>query len=126
MTPKKILIVDNQAYVRLLVEQSLQDLEDEGVELLMAEDGEEALEVVRSKKPDLMILDIMMPKIDGFEVCDRVKHQMGMGDVFVIILTARGMDVDHQRGREVGADEYMTKPFDPVTLLDTARQVLGL
>jgi DNA-binding response OmpR family regulator len=120
-----ILIVDDEAHIRLLIAQTLEELEEEGVEILTAENGEEALEIIRSEKPRLVFLDVMMPKMNGFDVCRRVKTELGMRDVYVIMLTAKGQEYDKHRGEEVGANLYMTKPFDPDELLARAREVLG-
>jgi two-component system alkaline phosphatase synthesis response regulator PhoP len=122
----KILIVDDEAHIRLLLEQTLEDLEDEGVELLIASNGEDALSIIQSERPRLVFLDVMMPRMNGFDVCQAVKHEFGWHDVYVVMLTAKGQEFDRQRGHEVGADIYVTKPFDPDDLLDMARQVLGL
>lgn len=122
----KILIVDDEAHLRMLIEQTLEDLEDEGVELLTATNGEEALNLIKAEKPDLVFLDVMMPKMSGFDVCHAVKKELRMGDVHIVLLTAKGQEYDRQKGLEVGADLYMTKPFDPDALLDKARDVLGL
>ncbi len=85
---RRILIVDDEAHIRLLIEQTLEELEDEGVEILTAENGEEALEMIRAEKPNLVFLDVMLPKMNGFDVCQRVKHELGMHDVYVVMLTA--------------------------------------
>ncbi len=121
----KILIVDDEAHLRMLIQQALEDLEDEGVELLTATNGEEALETIQAEKPNLIFLDVMMPKINGFDVCNAVKHTMGLKEVYIILLTAKGQEYDRQKGQEVGADLYLTKPFDPDALLAKAREVLG-
>ena len=122
----KILIVDDEPHLRSLIQQTLEELEDEGVELLTAGNGEEALEQIRTSRPNLVFLDVMMPKVSGFEVCDQVKNGLGLKDVYIVLLTAKGQEFDRQKGQEVGADVYMTKPFDPDALLEKARQVLGL
>lgn len=122
----KLLIVDDEAYIRLLIEQALEELEDEGLTLLTADNGEQALEIIQSEKPQLVFLDVMMPKMNGFDVCHRVKHELGFNDVYIIMLTAKGQEFDKQRGEEVGADSYLTKPFDPDELLTRAKEVLGL
>jgi DNA-binding response OmpR family regulator len=122
----KILIVDDEAHIRLLLEQTLEDLEDEGVELLLAANGEEALEILETERPQLVFLDVMMPKVNGFDVCQAIKHELGLPDVYVVLLTAKGQEIDRQRGTEVGADTYITKPFDPDELLELAEQSLGL
>ncbi len=123
---QKILIVDDEAHIRMLIEQTLEELEDEGVEFLTAENGEDALGIIQNEKPKLVFLDVMMPKLNGMEVCRRVKKEMGMSDVFIILLTAKGQELDRQKGLDVGADVYMTKPFDPEVLLTKAKEVLGI
>jgi len=124
--PQKILIVDDEAHLRMLIQQTLEELEDEGVELLTAADGEAALDAIRAETPQLVFLDVMMPKLSGFDVCSRVKHTLGLTDVYIVLLTAKGQEFDKQKGQEAGADLYMTKPFDPDALLERARAVLGL
>lgn len=123
---KKILIVDDEPHLRTLLYQTLEELEDEDVELLAASNGEEALEQILAAQPNLVFLDVMMPKKNGFDVCNTVKNDLGMKNIHIILLTAKGQEFDRQRGQEVGADLYMTKPFDPDALLEKAREVLGL
>jgi two-component system alkaline phosphatase synthesis response regulator PhoP len=122
----KLLIVDDEAHIRMLLEQTLEELEDEGVEFFTAENGEEALAIIQEEKPQMVFLDVMMPKMNGMEVCRRVKKELALDNVFIVLLTAKGQEMDRQRGQEVGADLYMTKPFDPETILAKAREVLGL
>ncbi len=123
---QKLLIVDDEAHIRMLLEQTLEELEDEGVNFLTAENGEEALDIIQEEKPQLVFLDVMMPKMNGMEVCRRVKKELGLNDVFIVLLTAKGQELDRQKGQEVGADVYMTKPFDPEMILKKAREVLKL
>jgi DNA-binding response OmpR family regulator len=123
---KKILIVDDEPNVRILMEQVLEKLEDEGVELLLAVNGQEALETIQEEKPDLVFLDVMMPKMNGLEVCRRVKDEPSLQNTYIIILTAKGQEFDKQKGIDVGADLYMTKPFRPKDVLEKSREVLGL
>src|SRR6187549_9719 len=110
----------------MLIRQTLEDLEDEGVTLLTASNGEEAISTIESMKPNLVFLDVMMPKLSGFDVCRRAKQGLGLKDVYIVLLTAKGQEYDRQRGQEAGADLYMTKPFDPDALLQKARDVLGM
>jgi DNA-binding response OmpR family regulator len=126
VNPKKILIVDDEAHLRMLIEQTLEDLQDQDVELLTASNGEEALETIKAEKPNLVFLDVMMPKMSGFDVCQAVKNELGMKEVHIVLLTAKGQEFDKQKGQEVGANLYMTKPFDPDALLAKAKEVLGL
>ena len=123
---RKILIVDDEAHIRMLIEQTLEELEDEGVEFLTAENGEIALDIIQKENPKLVFLDVMMPKMNGMEVCRRVKKELGLNNVFIVLLTAKGQELDRQRGQEVGADVYMTKPFDPEIILSKAKEVLGI
>ena len=123
---KKILIVDDEPHIRLLLEQTLEDLEDEGVELLTADNGEEALDTIKTEKPDLVFLDVMMPKMNGFDVCNAVKNELSIKGVYIIMLTAKGQEFDKLKGKEVGADLYMTKPFDPDEVVKKSMQVLEL
>ncbi len=122
----KILIVDDEVHLRTLLHQTLEELEDEGVELHVATNGEEALASIQALQPNLVFLDVMMPKLSGFDVCERTKKVLGLTGVYIVLLTAKGQEFDRQRGVEVGADLYMTKPFDPDSLLMKARDVLGI
>lgn len=123
---KKILIVDDEPHIRLLLEQTLEELEDEGVELLTVENGEEALEAIETERPDIVFLDVMMPKMNGFDVCNAVKNELQIDGVYIIMLTAKGQEFDKQRGQQVGVDMYMTKPFDPDEVLEKSMELLGL
>ena len=123
---QKILIVDDEPHIRMLIGQTLEELEDEDVEFFTAENGEQALEIINEEKPQVVFLDVMMPKMNGMEVCRRVKKEQGLSDVYIILLTAKGQELDRQKGQEVGADLYMTKPFDPEVILSKAREVLKL
>ncbi|MBI5640329.1 MAG: response regulator [Nitrospirae bacterium] len=122
----KVLIVDDEPHIRMLLEQTLEDLEDSGVDILIAEDGEKALELIKSEKPDLVFLDVMMPKVNGFDVCNAVKNEMNMRDIYIVMLTAKGQEFDKKRGIEVGADIYMTKPFNPDEIYSKTVEVLGI
>lgn len=123
----KILIVDDEPHIRLLLEQTLEELEDHGAEILSADNGESALEVIMREKPGLVFLDVMMPKMDGFEVCHRIKNQSPAVDsVYIVLLTAKGQEFDKKKGMESGADMYMTKPFNPDDIVAKAIEVLGI
>lgn len=124
--PKKILIVDDEPHIRLLLEQTLEDFEDDGVELLSATNGLEALEIIKSEKPGLVFLDVMMPKMNGFDVCNTVKKELGMNDIYIVMLTAKGQEFDKQKGKDVGADIYMTKPFNPDEIIAKAAEILKI
>lgn len=124
---KKVLIVDDEPNILILMEQALEKLEDDyNVELLLAKNGVEALELVKAEKPDLIFLDVMMPKMSGLEVCHAVKQELAYPNIYIIMLTAKGQEFDKQSGIAVGADLYMTKPFRPREVLARAKEVLGL
>ena len=121
---KKILIVDDQFEVRELIEVTLRIGE---FEIFQAENGPQAIEIARAEKPDLMLLDVMMPEsgLDGFEVCEHLKRNPETMGITIIMLTAKGQDVDKERGKEVGADDYFTKPFSPIELMTKVDNLLS-
>jgi len=121
---KQILIVDDEAFIRVLLKQTLEDLEDMGVDLLVAADGEEGVEIALRRCPDLIFLDVMMPKMNGYEVCRRIKEVDSRA--YIMLLTAKGQAIDKEKGLAVGANEYVTKPFDPDYILERAAEVLGI
>ncbi len=123
---KKVLIVDDEIHIRALLEQSLEELEeDHDVEILSASDGEEGLALIRQEGPNVVFLDIMMPKMNGYEVCRTVKEDPTLNRIHIILLTAKGQEVDRKLGMELGAVKYMTKPFDPDEVLALAKELLG-
>jgi two-component system alkaline phosphatase synthesis response regulator PhoP len=124
--PKKILIADDEPFIRTLLLQTLEDFEDRGVELLTAGDGLDAWEIAQEVLPDLVILDVMMPRMSGFQVCEHIKSEPKLDSTYIIMLTAKGQQIDRQRGEQVGADEYVTKPFDPDYLIERTENVLGI
>ncbi|WP_291326683.1 response regulator [Desulfovibrio sp. UCD-KL4C] len=123
----KILVVDDEVHIRMLLEQTLEELEDDyDIELLTAENGEEGLDLIRSERPDLVLLDIMMPYINGYEVCQEVCKDPDLSSVKIILLTAKGQEVDRKHGLNLGAERYMTKPFDPDEIIAVAKEILKL
>ncbi len=122
----KILIADDERGMRELLEQTFEELQEKGVELFTADNGEKALEFIQTEKPELVILDVMMPIMNGFEVCNIVKNVLGMKEVYIIMLTAKGQEIDKQKGKDVGVDIYMTKPFDIDEIVEKAVEVLGI
>ena len=93
-------------------------------EVLEARDGEEALDVIEREKPDLVFLDVMMPKLTGFEVAEKIRENSAYEAMRIVLLTAKGQDSDRERGESV-ADEYITKPFSPTRILERTRDLLG-
>ena len=121
---KKILIVDDQSEVRELVEVTLRI---GPYEILQASSGDEALTITRSERPDLVLLDVMMPNssVDGFDVCRQIKSDPATRNIGVVMITARGQEADLEIGRQAGADDYFTKPFSPLELMNKVEEILG-
>ncbi len=119
--PKKILVCDDEPYILMALSDAV---EMEGYECVTAVNGKEAVEKARDERPDLILLDVMMPYKDGFEVCKELKEDELTRDIPVIMLTAKSQQLDIQKGKEVGADDYITKPFKPSTLRKKFNEVL--
>ena len=117
----RVLICDDEPYIRESVSYVARG---EGYDVLTAEDGEEALRLAREERPDLIFLDLMMPRLNGFQVCRALKKDAATRNIHVIILTARGQEIDRETGKEVGASEYLTKPFSPRKLRQKMHDVL--
>ncbi|MDX9885169.1 response regulator [Thauera sp.] len=118
---KKILIADDEQNIVISLEFLMKR---EGFEVLVANDGEEAIKRIRADQPDLVLLDVMMPKKSGFEVCQEVKADPTLGAVRILMLTAKGRDTELAKGLALGADAYMTKPFSTRELVDKVRSLL--
>ena len=122
MPDKRILVVDDEPHV---VRTLTFVLEKEGYQVLTAGNGEDAINQVYESKPDLMFLDVMMPKKNGYEVCQEVKKDSSLSDIHIIMLTAKGQQADREKGLNTGADEFMTKPFSLKMLVDKVKEILG-
>jgi len=118
----KILVVDDDAVIQQLIEVNL---ELEGYEVDKASNGQEALDKVAQDAPDLILLDVMMPRMNGRDVCRLLKSDPKTASIPIIFLSARAQDMDVEAGLELGADAYVTKPFDPGQLLDTISELLN-
>lgn len=116
---KKILIVEDEESIRGFLKINLKR---NGFEVLETDNGEEGLEIVEREEPDIVILDVMLPGIDGFEVCKRVREKQE--SIGIIMLTAKGQEMDKIMGLEYGADDYMVKPFNPMELLLRIKAIL--
>ncbi|KKJ01106.1 response regulator [Prochlorothrix hollandica] len=121
-----ILVVDDQSHIRFLLEKVLEPLRREGVLVVTAVNGFDALKLAEILRPQLIFLDILLPKLDGFEVCRRIKQEQEMTDTYVAFVTAKGEEGDVEEGLAVGGDRYITKPFDPDAILKLALEVLHL
>lgn len=120
--PKKILVVDDEAQ---LVEMVKMRLEAAGYDILCAYDGQEGLNKAKKEKPDLIILDLMLPKMDGYKVCGLLKNDARYSKIPIIMFTARALDEDMRLGKDLGAEDYVIKPFDPKLLLDKIKERIG-
>ncbi len=123
---KTILIVDDEPHIRALLEEALEEFEDVGVQLLIADNGAKGLELALAHQPDLVLLDVMMPKMNGYDVCRTIKKDKNLQHIYVIMLTAKGQETDKDKGCDAGADEYLTKPFDPDEIVSKASEILGI
>ena len=119
---KRIMIVDDETD---LVETLTYRLEASDYEVLTAYDGQQGLDKVRAERPDIILLDVMMPKLDGYHVCRLLKSDEEFKNIPIIMLTARGQEQDIKKGKDCGADDYLTKPFESAQLLDKIIKHLG-
>jgi DNA-binding response OmpR family regulator len=120
---KKVLIVDDEPNIVISLEFLMKR---EGFRVLIAADGDAALEAMAAETPDLVLLDVMLPKKNGFEVCQQIRATPAWQGVKVIMLTAKGRDTEVAKGMALGADAYMTKPFSTKDLVAQVKQMLGL
>ena len=120
---KKILIADDEVNIVISLEFLMKR---EGPEVVLAADGEEAITKIREEKPDLVLLDVMMPRKTGFEVCQELRSDPAMQDLKILMLTAKGRDTEVAKGMALGADAYMTKPFSTHELVERVKSLLGL
>jgi DNA-binding response OmpR family regulator len=121
---RKVLIVDDEDMTRVLLSHILERMRVPGLQILLAEDGEEALKMVADHHPGLILLDVLLPKLNGYDVCQRVRRMVGY-EPYIVILTARGNSTDRQRAEAMGANDFMTKPFSPNKLTTQLSEILG-
>lgn len=112
---KKVLIVDDEDLMRTLLRHIFERMDLEDMEVLLAEDGEEALQIASEQHPNLILLDVLLPKLNGYDVCQRLRRIPNYTP-YIIMLTARGSSTDRQRAESIGANDFMTKPFNPSRL----------
>ncbi|OGO17570.1 MAG: two-component system response regulator [Chloroflexi bacterium RBG_16_50_11] len=122
MPDKRILVVDDEPNV---VRTLTFVLKKEGYDVSSAMNGEEALTKARELKPSLMFLDVMMPKKNGYEVCQELKSDSAMSDIHIVMLSAKGQETDREKALNVGANEFMTKPFSPIGVVGRVKELLG-
>jgi CheY-like chemotaxis protein len=116
----RVLVVDDDDVIRQLITVNL---ELEGFDVVTAFDGQDALEKVKAAQPHVVTLDVMMPRVDGWEAAARLREDPETAHIKVILLSARAQEADIQRGEKIGVDAYLTKPFDPDELIDTVRRL---
>ncbi|MGH7274190.1 MAG: response regulator [Nitrospiria bacterium] len=121
MKGKKVLVVDDEAFVREIIKVRLKLL---GIEIVEGTNGVEAIEKAIKEKPDLILLDLMMPKMNGFEACEKLRSNPITSHIPIMILTARGEQMDKERGQRVGAVKYLTKPFSPQKLAEQVIEII--
>ncbi|MEO0479703.1 MAG: response regulator [Planctomycetota bacterium] len=121
MSARKVLVVDDEPIICRSLSFALRK---DRYEVFEARDGEQALEVIRKERPDLVFLDVMMPKMTGFDVAEQVRQDESLAGMKIILLTAAGQEQDRNRGESI-ADEYLTKPFSPTNILALTRKLLG-
>ncbi|MEZ4669053.1 MAG: response regulator transcription factor [Anaerolineae bacterium] len=119
---KKVLIVDDEDMTRVLLTHILNRMKVDGLEVLLAEDGEEAVRIAMNERPGLILLDVLLPKLNGYDVCQRIRHIAGYNP-YVVILTARGNSNDKERAEAIGANGFMTKPFNPAKLMNQLGEI---
>ncbi len=122
MTQRTILVVDDEPFICRSLTFVLRK---DNYRVFEARNGEDALAAIREHKPDLVFLDVMMPKMNGFQVTEQVRADHALDGVKIILLTAKGQECDREVGKTAGANDYMTKPFSPTKILDRAREILG-
>jgi DNA-binding response OmpR family regulator len=122
---RTVVVADDEPHIRLLIEMSLEPLTFDGARVVSVADGEAALDAIRAERPQICVLDLMLPRMSGIDVCRAVKGDPSLAATRVVILTARGQELDRQLGQEAGADHYMTKPFDPDELLEIVRAAIS-
>ena len=118
---KKVLLVEDEKNIILGLRTCLEAV---SYDVHVVEDGEAALNFVKNEKPDLILLDLMLPKVDGFDVCNTLKSDAETKDIPIVVLTAKAGEEDRQRALDLGADSYMTKPFRPQELWDEIKKYL--
>ena len=120
--PKKIMVVDDEPYIARVIKFKL---EQEGYTVISANDGITGLSKIKEEKPDLVLLDVMMPGMSGYEVCQKIKGDAELAGIPVVILTAKGQERDREQGFSMGASDYITKPFSPNRLLELVKSIIG-
>ncbi|HAD81916.1 MAG: hypothetical protein A2509_02800 [Candidatus Edwardsbacteria bacterium RIFOXYD12_FULL_50_11] len=119
---KKIMVVDDEPYIARVIKFKL---EQEGYTVISANDGQSGLQKIKEEKPDMVLLDVMMPGLSGYEVCQKIREDAELAGIPVVILTAKGQERDREQGLSMGASDYITKPFSPNRLLELVKSMIG-
>ncbi len=128
---KKVLITEDEIHIKALLVQTLETafedyIDDEELEIFEATDGEEGLQIAKKERPDLIFLDLMIPKKDGYDVCREIKENRRLKNTYIVMLSAKGQAVDKKKGLAAGANEYVTKPFNPDIIISKVEEKLGI
>ncbi len=123
MLNEKIVIADDEPHILLSLKYVIGKMG--GYQVFPAENGDQAIQMIKEEMPKLVILDVMMPKMSGYEVCEKLKTDDKFKDIYIILLTAKGQETDKEKGFALGANEYFTKPFDPDKLLQKIKSIMN-
>lgn len=121
---KKILIVDDEFHIRALLSETLEEVEN--IEIFTADNGKSGIDLINKIKPDLVFLDVVLPEYSGYDILKYVRNHSELSEIKVFLLTAKGQEKDKRKGKELGADYYVTKPFDPEFLLQKTCDILEI
>ncbi|MBN1311530.1 MAG: response regulator [Anaerolineae bacterium] len=124
--PKKVLIVEDQPDSRRLLEDILNHFSEQGATVISVRDGLEALETIQREKPDLILLDIMLPGMSGYDLCEKIKSNPETASTYIVVISAKHQLEDRKEAIKRGADDYLVKPFDVQVLLGQVRKALGI
>jgi DNA-binding response OmpR family regulator len=120
--PKKVMVIDDEPFILMMIEDKFKRA---GLEVITLRESKEAMDIIRKEKPDLIILDWMMPEISGIELCKLIKDDPDISSIPIFMLTAKGQEDDEKLGLRCGVDRYITKPFSPRMLLEVVLERLG-
>lgn len=121
---KKILIVDDEFHIRALLSETLEEVDN--IQIFTADNGKSGIDLINKIKPDLVFLDVILPEYSGYDILKYIRDHSELNKMKVFLLTAKGQEKDKRKGRELGADYYVTKPFDPEFLLQKTCDILGI
>lgn len=119
---RKVIVVDDEPFILMMIEDKLKKAK---IDVVTLRESKNALETIKKEKPNLIILDWMMPELSGIELCKQIKNNSDISDIPIFMLTAKGQDSDEQLGLQCGVTRYITKPFSPKSLLEMVQETIG-